>query len=438
MAPSVAPATDNVGADFKVAHRRVNLDGQVSAFSPVLDTNLPADITPQGYAQTTEYLADQILVSNDGGTTWKLSPTQAKGVQTVAVWDANWQTVVDQDTQNSVLSSVQLGTFSSLSNPSRTLFVFNTGVGVQSFTYSFIDSLTNQVANQYSGLIQIDLEGVYAVAGSSPSSTHNSSLIWQSGQALNTQRLVLGGGQFAKITVRLINFPSGGFGSQELSLSLQIVANQTTFQLPFSERWPNRTFLVDGNNFKYQLFEGVNGFLVNVRPFMVNLNGRLIVNYFNRQVNLGQAGSTRWIAVLDNGDIRAYPEENDVPANGVLIGVLTATFSSPWLTGVSYKHTPRPDSWGFGGGALDEGRFCNLDSTDGMETVSSADDAIGVSFGSGFYATSGMVRIQADVTLERGDVIQPTSDGKATTGGSSGVVIEGAAAEEFALVQLKL
>jgi hypothetical protein len=434
MAPSVAPATSAAGTDFKVASRRVNLDGQVSAFSPVGDTNLPATITPQSYAQLAEYLADQVLISNDGGTTWKLVPDSIKGAQSVPTYSASWTTVVNLDNQTSVLSSLELGNFSALSNPEVSFFVLNTGAGVQSFTYSFIDLITNQPAAQYCGLIEVTLDGVYSASGSAPSSLYNGTIIWSGANSLNTQRLVLGANQFAKLRVRLINFPAGGFSTQEVNLSMQIVANQTSFTLGFAEQWPNKTFQIDLDKFPRELFAGLNNFSIIVKPFMVNYNGRLLVNWFDRQINFGASAVERWIAVLDNGNIRAYESELDVPTNSVLIGHCSTLGSAPWIDNIEYSYEVRPDAWGYGGGSVDKGLFVSYSGA-GLAATSD-DNAIGVSLGNGLYASNGRVLLKAGETLVKGDLIRPGSGGKAVTPGGYGVVLEDGDLDDLVLVEL--
>ena len=433
MAPSAAPTTSAAGSTFLIAHRRVNLDGGVSLFSPTLTSNLPATITPQSYAQSAEYLADQILVSNDSGTTWKLSPTQAKGAQSVATWSAGWTTVTNIDTQASVVSTLALGNFSSLSNPTQTLFVYNEGVGVQSFSYSFIDQLTKLIATQYSGLIQVSLSGVYSNTGTAPSTLYDSVLIWSGVNALNTHRLILGNGHFAKIIITLINFPAGGLSAQTINLGMQIVANQTSFPIGFADQWLNRTLQVDLDKLPYDLFTTNNAFSINVAPFMANLNGRMVVNYFNQQLNFGANNVQRWVAVLDTGALRAYVNQGDVPATALLLGRAT---SGTTITAIEYLYNVRPSHYAFGGGAVAKGLFVRANST--ILELTTTGNHIGISLGGGYYATRGLAQITAGELLVRGDIISPGTGGKGfKTGGTHAVVLVGGATDSLCLCQLR-
>jgi len=437
MAPSLAPTTSAAGTTYDVVTRRLNLDGQPSSFSPVQESNLPATITPQFYLLTADYSADQVLVSSNSGITWRIVPGQTKGAQVVPAFDTSWVEATNIDTQDSVTTGINFGSFGALTSPTKSFFIVNTGNPVQSLTYSFINQVTNQVASEYSGLIQIAIDGVFSASGNLPSTIYNNLLLWSNASgSLNTQRLLLASGQFVKLTVSFVNFPIGGINSQELNLSFQAVANQTTIALGLANSWPDNTLEIDYQSWTPDILVGNSAGSIIVKPFLARVSGVLVVNYFNRTISLGGNSVERWIFVNSLGVIKAATSLADANAGGLVLGRVESQESST-LAGLDYLYSVKPQVWLKQPGSLAVGLFAAI-ATGDLEVAVTVLAAAGVTFGNGLLAVSGLAWVVAGEELSKGDLIAPGTGGKAfvASGTKSGVCLLGAAIDKPALITL--
>lgn len=429
-APTAAPTSSATGGTFQVVHRRVNLDGQVSLWSPPrTGVGLPTTLTPQSYGDPGQLLRDEFLISDDAGVTFRVvpRPSNATGALTVASFVATWAIGVNADNQESFISSLNFGTFSSSQSPFKEIYVHNAGLPLNSLTVNFTDLSTNQVASEYSGLIRIELLGVFQEAAQNPSTAFNTSIIWQTpGLALNSLRLLLATGGFAKIRVTLQNFPTGGLSQTTVQLSAQVVGDQRVFPLGFSHDWPQGSLLLDASRgFTLPLvLPEANHFNIRVKPFLVALDGVLVGLFADSVIGLGGITGSHTLTINNQGSLQAWGPTDTVPSSAFRLATFTVGTLSPFITDVQYPWPVKPNAYGFATpSSVSRGRFVTFNASGQLVHTTDAALAVGVSLDdSGLYGSAGQVWVESNATVAIGDRLGPTTGGQASVS-STGLLL---------------
>jgi hypothetical protein len=427
QAPSVAPSTDSFGSTYQVRHRRVNLDGGVSLWSPVVATELPATITPQGYSDSDQLLRDEILVSDDFGVTWRVYPGgNVTGAQSVPAFDSGWATTNNQDTQNSVVTSLDFGEFSDTETPSKEVYVVNNGTPINNIKVNFIDLLAGSIATSYMGLLQVSILSTFEQSGVGSSNLYNQSFVWASPQVgLNNLELVLVTGGFVKLSVGFVNYPApDGLASASISLGMELVANQRTYFLGFGSEWLAESYFVDQANYQANFLSATSSTNVVVGPYLVNLNGVLFTNFGDLNKVVAGADTGYQLLVTSTGDIKVVGSATSLLAGETLLATFDITGSDPWISNVEYATDIKPRDFGKAGGTVAEGRFVNIDSSGNLALVTLANQAVGISLKKdGYYASSGLARVQVSEAVSVGNRLSATTDGKGEVTVSGPVVV---------------
>lgn len=230
--PSVAPTVSvNTAGTIQLAHRRVNPDGTYTAPSPIR-TNivLPNTATPQSYANPNDVFRDEFLVSNDGGSTWRIVPRSGTltGAQAIPAFNTNWAVASLADTQESAATSVNFGTFLSGDSDTKTIWIINRLQNFSSLNFSVLDQL-NRLTDALNNILEISIVGVSPDIGTGALNTSfNATKIYS--------RIVSGSGFFTltannpsaiKIELQLVNYPLTGL-SENIDYQLSIVPNQAS------------------------------------------------------------------------------------------------------------------------------------------------------------------------------------------------------------------
>lgn len=416
--PNASPTSSTTGGTYYVRHRRVNLDGGYTLWSnAVSEVALPALITPQSYGDSDQLLRDEILISEDD-ITYKIVPRPANGVGeiTIAAYSSSWTTTTNQDTQNSILSSLDFGSFSNLSEPARTLYIFNSSLSKGSLTFNFLETVTNQVASEYSGLILVELLGVIGATGQNLSTSYNSQFLWVSPNlGLNTLALILPSSGFAKVRITLTNFPTGGLSENTIQLALQVTANQKKFPLSYGLDWANKTLLYSPNTgFNFPFISSADGLTVTVDSFLFNYNGVLVGQFSAITLNLSEGVGDYTLTVNPNGTVQAWHSTETVPDNTQTLAEFTTSLVDPFIDTITYTVGLRPQVYG----QVDEpvtnmfARFISIDATNQAQLEATTPN--GVYVGNGYFAISGTVLLETLETIAIGDNLTTTTNGYAT------------------------
>lgn len=413
--PNASPTSSTTGGTYYVRHRRVNLDGGYTLWSNATSgVALPVTITPQTYGDSTQLLRDEILISEDD-TTYKIvpRPTNGMGALSITTYDSGWTTATNQDTQNSIISSLDFGSFSNLSEPARTIYIFNSALSQGSLTFNFLETVTNQVATEYSGLILVELLGVIGAAGQNLSTSYNSQFLWVSPNlGLNTLALILPSSGFAKVRITLTNFPTGGLAENTIQLALQVTANQKKFPLSYGLDWANKTLLYSPNTgFDFPFISSSDGLTVTVDPFLFNYNGVLVGQFSPITLNLSEGVGDYTLTVNPNGTLQAWGSLEIVPENTQTLATFTTSLISPFITTITYTVGLRPQLYGQVEEPLTNmfARFISIDASNQAQLEDTT--PVGVYVGNGYFTIAGTVILETEQTIAIGDNLAPATDG---------------------------
>jgi hypothetical protein len=440
--PSVAPSTNNAGSTYQIRHRRVNSDGGVTSWSPLGNTELPADITVQGYSDTENHLRDEVLVFDSVNLTWRIAPNpnNDKGTISVGAFSTSWVSTNNQDTQNSLLANLDFGTFNSTEAPSLSFYVVNRGQPIENIRANFINLASGSLATSYMGLIQMDVEETFQPSGIGSTSLYNQSIAWSNPQvSLNNLVLSLPTDGFFKLTVSFINYPApDGLASAAINLGLELVANQKTFFLGFGSDWIPGSLHIDQNLYQPDFVTATSETNVVVGPYLINFNGVLFTNFGNLNRTVAGVDTGYQLVVTTTGDVKVYDSATSLAAGEQLVATFDITGSDPWVDNFALAIDIKPTSYAQAGGSVAKGRFISIDANGDLELASTIDAAVGVSLeADGYYATSGYVLIQVGGSVDVGDRLTPTTDGKAISNTTGPLVAHQAgSSDEFVLASV--
>jgi hypothetical protein len=413
--PSTKPTTDNSGNNYWVRHRRVNLDGQHTEWSNAVQTNLPATITPQSYFDNLEYKRDEILISPDD-VVYHIVPrnSDAKGSITIDSFDSSWSTSDNEDTQSSTINSLDFGEFSPGNNPTKVFYVYNNGAPVENLTFNIVDNTDFSTATQYYDRVQIELDGTFSYKGSSPSTLYNKTIVWGNpADSFNTIPAQLPKRSFVKLRVTLIDFPSNGFQDPNLNLELRITTNNRSFKLPISHDWFPGSAKVDMIDFMPRIFSSDTFGILKVSPFLIEHKGRLIANYFTKELTLDRTNEGTWdIVVTPKGSILQYSTGSTIPDLFFKIGTVT-TYDGTTDIDTTYHYPIKPDQWSkMENGSVSRGLFVKANGNT-LEICESPNNVIGVSLGNNYYCNQGKAWVVLGETISAGTRVAPGANGKA-------------------------
>jgi len=416
--PSLAPSTSGGGGTLVLAHRRVNKGGQRSAISPLLSNiALPATITPQSYSDTDALLRDEFLVSNDGGTTWRLVPTSTNHVGALAVpaFSGSWAITTTGATQAGDGFNLDFGEFSASSSPSQIFYLLNIGTSLGSLTWNLVDLIAQEPMRVLAGRVQFEILGLFGDTGNAADLQFNQSLIWDIPQnSLNTMRVLVPALSFLKVRMTLLNYPTGELPEELINLSLSVTVNQTSFPLTYPNQWPNGSFLIDEDTpFRLPVIEGINATTFRVKPFMVNVDGILRANL--RDLVVPVVNGNRRITYDAAGNVGNLDQADPVPAGSVVVA--EATFTAGVISNLEYPWAIKPQAFVRLGAtsALLASRFVRVNTAGQLVYATSGGQVQGVTLGnnSNLVATSGLCWLELGGNVVIGDALAPTTNGRA-------------------------
>lgn len=434
--PSISPSSSTTGGTYSVAHRRINKLNQRSEISPITTgVALPATLTPQSYSDLDSLLRDEFLVSEDG-LTWKIvsSVIDHIGALAIPAFDSAWADTTINSNQAATGFSLNFGDFSPSSEPSQTLYLLNIGANISSLTFNFLDLVSNSVVSEFAGLIEVSILGVYSALGNNPDLSFNQSLIWNLPQvSLNTVSVLLPNLSYAKIRIKLLNYPLGNLSSQLFNLSLSVVSNQTNFTLTYPNQWPKGSFLIDEDTpFTLPIVEQINATSVKVKPFQFNSNGVLRSNLFERTLTT-TTGAKKLIFDSSN-TLRIEPSTYTPTSGETLIASFTVNGADPFVTSLTYPWPIKPQSYlKLGSGStLLRARFVTF-SGSGIAYAETLGSELGVTLNdnSNLVATSGLCFIQTSVAVTTGQRLEATTSGKATPGNGPLIALQDGAIDQI-------
>jgi len=441
--PFNQPTTTAAGNTYKFAHRRQNLDGQHSLWRVGPDTELPATFTPEPYGD--DYLKDEFLMSDDNGVTWRIVTAAAnhQGALTVSAFDSAWAVTVNADNQQSYLPPTSLGTFSATESPSRTFYLVNFSNSLATLGFNVIDTVTELVASQYSGQVQLELEGVYFQVGNgNPNTSFNKTLIWQTPpQSLNAFALSLPTNAFCKLTLTLINFPQGGIQSSSVDFGLEFTANPSQFPIGLDHVWLQGSRLVDNQaGFNADLVSSSVANTINIAPFAVNILGSAYYQATNLSFIRTPSGTVNYrLQATSELNTQIVESTEALPANSV--SLVTFDFDGTTITNITNIAPIRTSNYGhLSDATIARGRFISVNSSGEPTLATSATEVIGVSLftDSGYFTPSGLVWLETSAAISVGSFLQPNAQGKAASSASGPAVAlsSSTGADQFILAQL--
>lgn len=428
--PSVAPSSSGGSGSLIIAHRRITKGNQRTAPSPNLaSTSLPATLTPQTYSDADSLLRDEFIVSNDGGTTWRIIPSSSTHIGPLTVstgFDNSWPTTTLNATLSTSSFSLDFGNFNASSEPSQVCYLVNLGTSVNSLTFNFVDLITQTPLTQLAGKIQIELLGVYEALGNNPDNSFNTSFIWDLPQvSLNTLSLVLGQFSFAKIRFKLLNYPLGSISQEAFNLSVSVVSNQTSFPLTYPNQWPEGTFLISEDTpFRLPIIQSaLSNTVLRVSPFMYNEGGLLRTQL--RTVDLPVQNGNRVLTYSPSGQLTNFLATATIPSDHTVIATFTSTAGV--LSNIVYPWGIKPQSYirVANTSSQPRARFLRLNGDGTLGLATSPQESVGISLGDNnpITATQGIAWVQLGGTVTTGQRIVPGASGKGVSSASGGVAV---------------
>jgi hypothetical protein len=363
-------------------------------------------------------LRDEFLYSTDNSTYYIIPRSGTlTGAQTVTSFTpGSWTVAVNEDNQDSALTNLNFGTFGSSSSPFQRFYLVNTGVSVGSLTFNFIDAITTEVAANFSGLIQVELEGIFSQYSQAASTTDNDSFIWQAPpNNLNTFGLTFPSNGFAKIKVTLINFPTGGLIENTVSLSMQVQENLRIFPLSYDSGWALNTFLHDpekGFNFPFVSVSNA-GLTVTVAPFLINVNGVAVGRFTSSTFTLSAIGAIT-LTLSATGVLQVWETGETIPGNLLKLATLTTIGTGGFISAISYSLGARPQHFGQVDPPIANmfGKFITINASN--EAALTDSNPVGIYIGNGYFANGGSALVATEDTVAIGDLLAATTGGFGT------------------------
>lgn len=434
--PSLAPAVSTAqgSGSFRVAHRRVNQLGQFTALSPLaLDRAFPMTITPQAYQDGDSLLRDEILISNDAGTTWRRAYSGLiSSPVTISAWSNSWQVVSIGDTQMPG-SALDAGRFNPGSAPSFDIFLLTESSTFSTVSLRLWDTITGSQASMFAGLVQLVYRGQLA-SGTGALTSGSGVTIWQGSEASTASIPVAGfANQVHKFELTFLGYPPS---LPALSLGFELSINRTVYSIDLADDWAEGSlWLNPDKQFLWPpLKPTTTGGNVTVERFAIAGSGVALLN--SGPITRTLANGTHWLSMSPTGEVSLastvpagnYPVAKAIVSGNVLTRVFPAcTFRAPRLVGPA-------------GASLVPYRFINFSNGLLVPSAGTTGSTVRVSTNStGAHVTSGFALVEAGEAISVGSNIQANSNGKAIN--ESGIGLGVALSEAYAdgdliLVQL--
>lgn len=444
--PLTAPTSDNAGSTYRVAHRRQNNDGQHSLWREGANTDLPATITPETYGDTDSLLKDEFVMSDDGGVTWRIVNSVANhtGALLISAFDTAWPVTTDSDNQQSFIPSAALGTFSASESPSRDFYLVNQGSSISTLSFNIIDTITELVASQYSGQVQLALNGVFFQAGNgNPTTTFDRTLIWQTPpQSRNAFQVAFPANAYIRFTLTLVNFPQGGIQSSSVDFGLEFVGNATQFPIGLDHVWLQGARLIDDQaGFGVDLISSSTTNNIDVAPFAVNILGTAYYQAATLSYFQTPSGTVNYRLQATSEYTTAIVESSEaLPSNSV--NLVTFDFDGTTISNIVYVAPIRTVDYGkLEDATIARGRFITINSSGEPVVATSSSEIIGVSLftNSGYYTRSGLVWLESSAAISVGDFLEPNPQGLAVTAasGPATALMAASAANQYILADFR-
>lgn len=433
-----------------VKHRRISPNGYHTAASDTLmNVALPATLTPQGYTDTSQLLRDEFLMSDDSGVTWRIVPRLTApftGPQVVDSFDTSWNIEADlSDNQLVSFTTIDFGTFSAGDEPTEPFWVYNdTTADFTSLSFEVRNSDSGSLYNELANRIFFQIVGQLeqGVVGTGDLATTAATVVpWNPPpDSVNSAPIVLSGGQAAKCSLDLENFPSTGLNSLALSANVEIMPNRTLFNLNTFGDWIAGTLWVT-NSFPLPVIEDSStAGNVTLKPFAFSVGSVAVVNWSDRLFP-SPSGTVR-LEVLTNGQFQIVDNSDPIDTS-IAWPVATFDFDGALVTnlnlvcgirGLSQFQTPAdPPPTGQ--------RFVTVNGAGELVDSSDSGVPLGVSVPEqpGYYVQTGLVLVESGGSISVGDTVGSSASGQAVTSPSvaRGIAISSASGSgEAVLVSL--
>jgi len=434
--PSLAPTVSTAQGSglFRVAHRRVNQLGQFTALSPLaLDRAFPMTITPQAYQDSDSLLRDEILISDDAGTTWHRAYSGLISAPVaISAWSNSWPVVSIGDTQTPGLA-LDAGRFNPGSAPSFDIYLLTESSTFSTVSLRLWDTITGSQASMFAGLVQLVYRGQIA-SGTGALTSSSGVTIWQGSEASTASIPVAGfASQVHKFELTFLGYPPS---LPALSLGFELSINRTVYSIDLADDWAEGSlWLNPDKQFLWPPLKPTStGGNVTIERFIIAGSGVALLN--SGQITRTLANGTHWLSVSPTGKVSL---ETTVPAGNYTIA--KAIVSGDVLTRVFPACTFRAQRLaGPAGAGLVPYRFINFSNGLLVPSAGTTGSTVRVSTNStGAHVTSGFALVEAGEAISVGSNIKANSNGKAIN--ESGIGLGVALSEAYAdgdliLVQL--
>lgn len=340
-APATAPTFSPPAAGiYLFAHRRARPDGGHSLFSPVSATNaLPAFVVVEVWQGSIGQIAeDEILVSDDSGTTWRQVPRPAGdklGDFAVPAFDPSWPVVTDIDTQT---QNFTLDSAPAVGTPAVLPLQIRNGDEQLTFNdliFSIVDAATELTQNGLSGLVTFNFLGTYADVSDGSLSGTPVSVLWES-TGLNYNRVPL---TLAPNTIASFDVTIEGVAGQPTALASQLLVSTNTALIPttIAPAFPERTLLIR-NEFGTSLpLVSATGGVATIHRALVNIGGgRVAVN--PSDLSAPVANDVYKIFVTQQGVFGFQRiSEGSIPATAIELAEASFSGGTIFAGGLTYK-----------------------------------------------------------------------------------------------------
>ncbi|CBA17910.1 putative cell surface protein [Acaryochloris phage A-HIS2] len=446
QAPSVAPVVTSPGGSFSVATQRLTASG-ATAISPIVASQgFPMTVTPQAYNDSDALIADRILVSDDGGSTWTLQSNTGIGEITLNSFDAGAPTVSAADTQTSGITAIDFGTFGPSDSPTALLYVLNDpGSDALSFLeYNVLDPVSLELATEFSGAVTFAIEGTLAdtLGDGTLNTSQNVSDVWKRPEeGVTVTPLNLPQANFVKVRVSLVNYPVSGFTESNVTLSVDITTSNSLRVIPNYTEWETGAFRYDEERGYDFPFITASGSTLTIGPAIVNIGGFAAINPVNKDFTSLADGNYRAF-VGQTGIYDVQLTSTGLPLGAQEIATFTVTAGNPeaivFTSRVQSTYGTIPSD-----SAVNRGRFVQVGNSGRLEYADGSKTPVGVSTSTVAsledlnFAYGDFALVEVDAAYTVGTEIGAGTDGIGTSGGSLGVMLTAStAANEFVLVKL--
>lgn len=390
-------------------------------------------ITPQVYQDGDSLLRDEILISNDAGTTWRRAYSGLiSSPVTISAWSNSWQVVSIGDTQMPG-SALDAGRFNPGSAPSFDIFLLTESSNFSTVSLRLWDTITGSQASMFAGLVQLVYRGQLA-SGTGALTSGSGVTIWQGSEASTASIPVAGfANQVHKFELTFLGYPPS---LPALSLGFELSINRTVYSIDLADDWAEGSlWLNPDKQFLWPpLKPTTTGGNVTVERFAIAGSGVALLN--SGPITRTLANGTHWLSMSPTGEVSLastvpagnYPVAKAIVSGNVLTRVFPAcTFRASRLVGPA-------------GAGLVPYRFINFSNGLLVPSAGTTGSTVRVSTNStGAHVTSGFALVEAGEAILVGSNIQANSNGKAIN--ESGIGLGVALSEAYAdgdliLVQL--